>query len=136
MSSTPAARCAPAILAMFLNTAIDQQLDRLRDEHGRERGARGVRPDLRARRRARGDGDGLPAREDPGRVDLLRAQTRHMWFYEIRNDGNDPDKIQSGSRPETPEKNDVPGLLAVTADRREIVEGLVGPSGRILSVHS
>ena len=27
---------APAILAMFLNTAIDQQLDRFRDEHGRE----------------------------------------------------------------------------------------------------
>ena len=26
---------APAILAMFLNTAIDQQLDRFRDEHGR-----------------------------------------------------------------------------------------------------
>ena len=36
-----------------------------------------------------------------------------MWFYEIRNDGYDPDKIQSGSRPETPEKNDVPGLLSV-----------------------
>ena len=27
---------APAILAMFLNTAVDQQLDRFRDEHGRE----------------------------------------------------------------------------------------------------
>ena len=27
---------APAILAMFLNTAIDQRLDRFRDEHGRE----------------------------------------------------------------------------------------------------
>ena len=27
---------APAILAMFLNTAIDQQLDRFREEHGRE----------------------------------------------------------------------------------------------------
>ena len=27
---------APAILAMFLNTAIDQQLDRFRSEHGRE----------------------------------------------------------------------------------------------------
>ena len=27
---------APAILAMFLNTAIDRQLDRFRDEHGRE----------------------------------------------------------------------------------------------------
>ena len=30
---------APAILAMFLNTAIDQRLDRFRDEHGREPGA-------------------------------------------------------------------------------------------------
>ena len=33
-------------------------------------------------------------------------------LYEIRNDGYDPDKIQSGGRPETPEKNDIPGLMA------------------------
>ena len=33
----------------------------------------GVRPDQRARRRARRDGDRLPARPDPGRVDALRA---------------------------------------------------------------
>ena len=37
-------------------------------------GARRVRPDRRARRRARRDGDRLPARPDPGRVDALRAQ--------------------------------------------------------------
>ena len=42
-----------------------------------------------------------------------QAATRHVWFYEIRNDGYDPDKIQGGGRPETPEKNDIPGLLAV-----------------------
>ena len=42
-----------------------------------------------------------------------QAATGHVWFYEIRNDGYDPDKIQSGGRPETPEKNDVPGLLSV-----------------------
>ena len=33
----------------------------------------GVRGDLRARRRAGRDGDRLPARQDPGRVDVLRA---------------------------------------------------------------
>ena len=38
--------------------------------------------------------------------------TRRVWFYEIRNDGYDPDKIQGGGRPETPDTNDVPGLLA------------------------
>ena len=34
--------------------------------------------------------------------------TPRVWFCEIRNDGYDPDKIQSGGRPETPEKNDIP----------------------------
>ncbi len=42
--------------------------------------------------------------------------TRRVWFYEVRNDGFDPDKIQGGGRPETPEKNDIPGLLAAWAD--------------------
>ena len=41
-----------------------------------------------------------------------QAATRHVWFYEICNDGYDPDKIQGGGRPETPEKNDIPDLLA------------------------
>ena len=41
-----------------------------------------------------------------------QATTKHVWFYEIRNDGYDPDRIQGGGRPETPERNDVPGLLA------------------------
>jgi type I restriction enzyme M protein len=34
-----------------------------------------------------------------------------VWFYEIRNDGYDPDKISGGGRIETPEKNDIPELL-------------------------
>lgn len=34
-----------------------------------------------------------------------------VWFYEINNDGYDPDKISAGGRPETPEKNDIPDLL-------------------------
>jgi type I restriction enzyme M protein len=44
-----------------------------------------------------------------------KAATRHVWFYEVRNDGYDPAKIQGGGRPETPEKNDIPGLLAAWA---------------------
>jgi hypothetical protein len=41
-----------------------------------------------------------------------KTATRHVWFYEVRNDGYDPDKIQGGGRPETPDKNDIPELLA------------------------
>src|SRR5262249_15334430 len=42
--------------------------------------------------------------------------TRRVWFYEVRYDGCDPDKIQGGGRPETPAKNDVPGLPAAWAE--------------------
>ena len=41
-----------------------------------------------------------------------RVATEKVWFYDLRNDGYDPDRIQGGGRPETPEKNDIPGLLA------------------------
>jgi type I restriction enzyme M protein len=36
---------------------------------------------------------------------------RKVWFYEIKNDGYDPDKISGGGRPETPEKNELPEML-------------------------
>ena len=41
--------------------------------------------------------------------------TKHkekIWFYEVRADGFDPDKISGGGRPETPERNDIPDLLS------------------------
>jgi len=41
---------------------------------GRGSGVQGVRGDQRARRGAWRDGHDVPAREDPGRVDVLRAQ--------------------------------------------------------------
>jgi len=41
-----------------------------------------------------------------------KAATQTVWFYEVKNDGFDPDKIQGGVRPETPDKNDISGLLA------------------------
>ena len=44
------------------------------------------------------------------------SATTQVWFYEIRNDGYDPDKIQGGGRPETPAQNDIPGLFAAWAD--------------------
>ncbi len=34
-----------------------------------------------------------------------------VWFYEVRADGFDPDKISGGGRPETPARNDIPDLL-------------------------
>ncbi|HSU53166.1 MAG TPA: class I SAM-dependent DNA methyltransferase, partial [Candidatus Dormibacteraeota bacterium] len=34
-----------------------------------------------------------------------------VWFYQINNDGYDPDKITGGGRPETPEWNDLPEML-------------------------
>jgi len=37
--------------------------------------------------------------------------SKRVWFYEVGNDGYDPDKIQGGGRPETPEKNDIPALM-------------------------
>ena len=37
---------------------------------------------------------------------------RRVWFYEVRADGYDPDRIVGGGRPETPERNDIPDLLA------------------------
>jgi type I restriction enzyme M protein len=35
----------------------------------------------------------------------------HVWFYEIQNDGYDPDKLSGGVRPLTPQENDIPDLL-------------------------
>lgn len=42
-----------------------------------------------------------------------------IWFYEVRADGFDPDKISGGGRPETPERNDIPDLLAQWATYKQ-----------------
>ena len=44
--------------------------------------------------------------------DKRTKHKRKVWFYEVRADGFDPDKISGGGRPETPERNDIPDLLA------------------------
>ena len=48
-----------------------------------------------------------------------KAATKKVWFYEVKNDGFDPDKIQGGVRPETPDKNDIPGLLIAWAEYKK-----------------
>ena len=45
-----------------------------------------------------------PASESAARLDKV-------WFYEVRNDGYDPDKVSGGGRVETPDKSDIPDLL-------------------------
>lgn len=40
-----------------------------------------------------------------------KPATQRVWFYEVKNDGYDPDKVQGGGRSETPDLNDIPGLI-------------------------
>ncbi|MFH0729377.1 MAG: class I SAM-dependent DNA methyltransferase [Pseudomonadota bacterium] len=41
-----------------------------------------------------------------------KIKNAKVWFYEVRADGFDPNKISGGGRPETPERNDIPDLLS------------------------
>lgn len=43
--------------------------------------------------------------------DAKPAAKRHVWFYDLTQDGYDADKISGGGRPITPEKNDIPEFL-------------------------
>jgi type I restriction enzyme M protein len=45
------------------------------------------------------------------RKDKKTKHKEKIWFYEVRADGFDPDKISAGGRPETPERNDIPDLI-------------------------
>jgi type I restriction enzyme M protein len=54
-------------------------------------------------------------------------KTGKVWFYEVRADGYDPDKITAGGRPETPENNDIPEVLRLWRDYR--ASGFVTPPG-------
>ena len=42
-----------------------------------------------------------------------------VWFYEVRAEGYDPDKIVGGGRPETPDRNDIPDLLKHWVDYKK-----------------
>jgi len=58
----------------------------------------------------------------PARAAQKDKKSKHkekVWFYEVRADGFDPDKISGGGRPETPEHNDIPDLLQQWAAYKE-----------------
>ena len=42
---------------------------------------------------------------------LITSHSRSVFFYEIKNDGYDPDKVANGGRVETPDENGIPALL-------------------------
>jgi type I restriction enzyme M protein len=49
-------------------------------------------------------------------LDPESNRLKQVWFYEVKNDGFDPDKITGGRRPETPDANDIPALLRAWQD--------------------
>ncbi len=51
--------------------------------------------------------------------DKKSKQKGKVWFYDVRIDGYDPDKVSGGGRPETPERNDLPNLLAQWAEYKK-----------------
>lgn len=53
------------------------------------------------------------------RKDKKAKHKEKVWFYEVSADGFDPDKIQGGGRPETPERNDIPDLLRRWAEYKK-----------------
>ncbi|MDD5198390.1 MAG: class I SAM-dependent DNA methyltransferase [Terrimicrobiaceae bacterium] len=56
-----------------------------------------------------------------------RTDLAKVWFYEVKNDGFDPDKIIGGGRVQTPEKNDLPSMLQKWAEFKGT--GFVTPPG-------
>lgn len=59
--------------------------------------------------------------------DNKKKKSSKVWFYEMRADGFDPDKISGGGRPESPERNDIPDLLAQWAEYKK--SGFKKPPG-------
>jgi len=51
--------------------------------------------------------------------DKKKRSKAKVWFFEVRADGFDPDKISGGGRPETPERNDIPELLRQWKDYKD-----------------
>ena len=63
----------------------------------------------------------------PQNGDKEKKTNTKVWFYEVKNDGFDPDKIAGGGRPETPGQNDIPELLRQWKTYRQ--SGFKNPPG-------
>jgi len=49
----------------------------------------------------------------PNNESQIPKNPRSVWFYEVKNDGYDPDKVSGGGRVETPNENGIPALLEI-----------------------
>ncbi|MBI3969588.1 MAG: SAM-dependent DNA methyltransferase [Chloroflexi bacterium] len=58
---------------------------------------------------------------------LTIGAERKVWFYDVRAEGFDPDRISGGGRVETPERNDLPDLVRQWQQYR--ASGFTAPAG-------
>ena len=63
----------------------------------------------------------------PTNQEPITNSPQSVWFYEIKNDGYDPDKVSGGGRVETPNENGIPALLRAWAIYR--ASGFQKPPG-------
>lgn len=62
-----------------------------------------------------------------GTLDPFFHHDYKVWFYEIKNDGYDPDKVSGGGRVETPHENGIPALIEAWAAYK--ASGFKTPAG-------
>ena len=69
----------------------------------------------------------------PNNQEPITSNSRSVWFYEIKNDGYDPDKVSGGGRVETPNDNGIPSLLeAWTSYKASGFQNPPGPEATFL----
>lgn len=56
-----------------------------------------------------------------------KSDDTKVWFYEVKNDGFDPERIVGGGRVQTPDRNDLPTLLELWSEFRS--GGFKNPPG-------
>ena len=66
-------------------------------------------------------------------VSPTSSSSNKVWFYEIKNDGYDPDKVSGGGRVETPDQNGIPDLIdAWTIYKASSFQNPLGPEANTL----
>jgi type I restriction enzyme M protein len=64
---------------------------------------------------------------EEGELNQMDISKRKIWFYDLKNDGYDPEKISGGGRPETPGLNDIPEALSQWVEYKK--SGYKSPPG-------
>jgi type I restriction enzyme M protein len=68
-----------------------------------------------------------PASENRHANARRNGEDRQVWFFDVKNDGFDPDKILGGGRQQTPEENDLPELIRLWSEYK--ASGFKKPPG-------